>query len=239
MINIQDRRECFFDNYLIDEEKTTAEHRLHKPVRRGVILEMNMPWEGNYTTFFSIIKAEGKWRAYYVTTLSKNEKYICYAESEDGEHWARPSLGIVEFNGSRDNNIIMNLEMLAEYDFTSFDNMSVFYDENPSCAPDEKYKMVAWWCGHAALVALFSADGIHFNKMRLVTDEGEFDSQNRAFWSEAHGKYFTYFRGEHTPSETTDNIVLFCCNECASFLSCLKNDILVNRLDCVDIDNSC
>lgn len=45
MININDRRECFFDNFLIDEQKTTAERRIHKPVRKGVILELDKPWE--------------------------------------------------------------------------------------------------------------------------------------------------------------------------------------------------
>ncbi len=199
MIDIGNRRECFFDGFLIDGEKTTAERRLHKPTRKGVILELNKPWEGKYATFFSTVYAEGKWRMYYVTTLTSKEKYICYAESTDGEHWIRPSLGIVEFAGSKDNNIIMNLDMLREFEFTGFDNMSVFYDENPACPEDEKYKMVAWWQGHASLIALFSADGLHFTKSRFITDDGEFDSQNRAFWSSAHGKYFCYYRGEHEP----------------------------------------
>jgi hypothetical protein len=62
--------------------------------------------------------------------------------------------------------------------------------------------MVAWWQGHASLLALFSSDGKHFGKPRLVTDDGEFDSQNRAFWSKHHNKYFCYYRGEHEPDES-------------------------------------
>lgn len=61
--------------------------------------------------------------------------------------------------------------------------------------------MVAWWLGHASLICLLSADGIHFTKSRFMTDDGEFDSQNRAFWSTAHQKYFCYYRGEHEPEE--------------------------------------
>ena len=201
MLNIGSRRECFFDTYLINEEKTTAETRLHKPIRKKVILELDKPWEGSYNTFFSPIFAEGKWKMYYVTTISAGEKYVSYMESEDGENFIRPELNIVEFNGSKKNNIILNLKMLEEFDFKNFDNFSVFYDENPSCPADEKYKMVAWWLGHASLIALFSEDGIHFTKSRFMTDDGEFDSQNRAFYSTAHGKYFSYFRGEHEPGE--------------------------------------
>ncbi len=34
---------------------------------------------------------------------------VCYAESEDGIHWQRPDLGLVEFKGSRNNNIVPGL----------------------------------------------------------------------------------------------------------------------------------
>ena len=201
MINIGNRRECFFDTFLIDEAKTTAERRLHKPVRREVILTMDAPWEAKYTTMFSAVFAEGKWRMYYTTVVEPKEKYVCYAESDDGIHWVRPNLGMIDFRGSKDNNIILDVEAVKAFDFVGFDNLSVFYDESPDCPADEKYKMTCWWLGHAALIALFSADGIHFTKSRFLTDEGEFDSQNRAFYSEHHGKYFAFFRGEHEPSK--------------------------------------
>ena len=203
MIEIGSRRECFFDNYLIDEEKTTAEKRLHKPIRRRVLHSFNQPFEDNLTTFVTVIWAEGKYRMYYVT--SKN--YICYGESDDAHNWTFPKMGIVSMDGSTDNNIILTMEMLKEqYQFRAFDNMSVFYDENPACPPDERYKMTCMWLGHEALLLLLSADGIHFNKSRLITEEGEFDSQNRMFWSKAHGKYFCYFRGEHEPQPGTDRM---------------------------------
>ena len=203
MIDIQNRRECFFDDYLIDKEKSTVEIRLHKPQRKKVLLELYRTWEPNLCTFFCMIRAEGLWKAYYVCNHPKN-KYVAYMESEDGEYWVRPNLGIVEFNGSKENNILFDVEMLKEFDFTGFDNMSVFYDENPLCPADEKYKMVAWWQGHAALTTLLSADGIHFTKSRFITDDGAFDSQNRAFYSASHKKYFCYYRGEHAPADGTD-----------------------------------
>lgn len=200
MINIGNRRECFWDNYLIDESKTTAEKRLHKPVRRKVLLELDQPWEGNHTTFFNPIYGEGKWHLYYVCNLEHN-KYIAYAQSDDAQNWVRPDLGIVDFMGSRHNNIILDTQMLKEFDFIGFDNMCVFFDENPNCPEDEKYKMVAAWIGHASLVYLTSADGIHFTKCKFITDDGAFDSQNRAFWSAEYQKYFCYYRGEHDPGD--------------------------------------
>ena len=206
MLDIGNRRECFFDTYLINEEQTTAERRLHKPVRQEVLLTMDRPWEARYTTMFSVIFAEGKWRMYYNTVVSPTEKFVCYAESDDALHWERPNLGIIDFRNSKDNNIILDIEAVRQFDFSGFDNLSVFYDENPQCPADEKYKMICWWMGHAALIALFSADGIHFTKSRFMTDDGSFDSQNRAFYSVAHRKYFSYFRGEHEPSDEITSI---------------------------------
>ncbi len=34
-------------------------------------------------------------------------RHVGYAYSEDGVHWIRPDLGLIEFNGSRDNNLII------------------------------------------------------------------------------------------------------------------------------------
>lgn len=37
----------------------------------------------------------------------QNEMFgVCYAESSDGLHWERPDLGLVEFRGSRNNNLV-------------------------------------------------------------------------------------------------------------------------------------
>ena len=33
--------------------------------------------------------------------------YIGYCESTDGVHWEKPELGLVDFNGSQANNIVM------------------------------------------------------------------------------------------------------------------------------------
>jgi len=59
---------------------------------------------------------------------------ICYAESDDGIHWTKPELGLVEFAGSRKNNIV---------DFPDANLWStcalVFEPEDPN--PERRYKM--------------------------------------------------------------------------------------------------
>ncbi len=202
MIDISGRRECFFDDFLIDKEKTTARRRLHKPERREIIFTLDAPWESNLSTMFTVIFAQGLWRMYYVV-FRPGETYFCYAESKDGYNWVRPNLGLIEFEGSTDNNIIFNREAVKKFDFLSLDNLSVFYDDTPDCPKDERYKMTCMWIGHESLLLLMSEDGIHFTKSRFITNEGEFDSQNRMFYSHYHKKYFCYFRGEHKPGEVS------------------------------------
>ena len=94
MIDIGKNRECFFDDYLIDAIRTDAEKRLHKPERRGLLLRFDRPWEGSEVTFITVLYAEGLYRMYYVCNHGR-EKYVCYAESRDGEGWERPSLCMI------------------------------------------------------------------------------------------------------------------------------------------------
>ena len=74
------------------------------------------PWEGNACSLFTIFQDGGRYRMYYRgwhfvtgTTLEfPRRQVICYAESLDGIRWNRPNLGMVEFEGSKENNIILD-----------------------------------------------------------------------------------------------------------------------------------
>ena len=104
-------------------------------------------------------------------------------------------MGIVEFNGSKKNNIIlMGKEIKLPNRKAISHNFSPFIDKNPDCKPSEKYKAVGGGAG--GLYALTSADGIHWALMKdtpVVTD-GAFDSQNIAFWDTSRKCYVEYHR---------------------------------------------
>src|SRR5262245_54245017 len=57
---------------------------------------------------------------------------MCYAESTDGVHWQKPSLGRIEFEGSKQNNIV-SVSGVAGI------SGGVFVD--PSAPPEERYKV--------------------------------------------------------------------------------------------------
>ena len=206
MLRIGSRRECFFDTYLIDEEKTTAEVRIHHPQRKGTVLVHDEPWEGNGSNYHNMFYDNGVWRMYYLAwkMLSENDGIrVAYAESPDGIHWTKPNLGICEYKGSRDNNLILDASM---HPGGQIDNFMVFRDDNPACPPEARYKALAYanlpkedaarW---DTLQYYVSADAIHFTHAGQVTELGAFDSLNVAFWDEQRGKYLCYYRASHAP----------------------------------------
>ena len=202
MINISNRRECFFDSYLINEEKTTAEAVVHRPTRKPEkIIIFDEPWECASVSYFHFVKGKNCYQAYYICRGASGPFHICYAESDDCMTWRKPALGICEYKGSKENNILLMPNFPIE-ELTSFDNIKVMYDENPACPEDEKYKATLAWCGHKTLVYLLSGDGIRWRWGGVVTTEGEFDSHNLAIWDRHGERYLAYFRDEHIPDES-------------------------------------
>lgn len=51
-----------------------------------------------------------------------NPRWSAHAESQDGIHWEKPDLGIIEFDGSRDSNLVW---------MGPGANMAPFRDDNP------------------------------------------------------------------------------------------------------------
>ena len=123
---------------------------------------------------------------------------VAYAESADGIHWERPSLGLYEFAGSTDNNILM--------DSTVCHNLSVFIDGRPGTPDSERYKAIAKGPDkvgdRSTLRGLVSADGIHWNVAQpdpliVAPDDAwpMFDSPNIAFWDDHQQQYQLFARG--------------------------------------------
>ena len=95
----------------------------------------------------------------------------CYMESRDGINWERPNLGLYQWMGDKNNNIIFMAAWL--------DNFYVFKDENPNCPKDKKYKATART--EDGLIYYVSGDGIHFEFGGDITNKGAFDTKNVIF----------------------------------------------------------
>jgi len=197
-IDVGSRRELFVDDYLIDKLDGDAELRLHKPVPQEVVLVTDQPWEGNTCAYYTVFRDGDLLRMYYrgshfdeKTRKRGHPEVACYAESRDGVHWTKPELGLVEFAGSKQNNIVW--DGVGSHDFTPFK------DSRPDCPAEAKYKALGRGRpGHpAGLYAFRSADGLRWSLMREgpVITKGAFDSQNLAFWDGVRGRYVEFHRG--------------------------------------------
>ena len=200
--NIGSQRELFIDSVLVENFTGQAVLRLHHPERREIALVHDAPWEGNGCGYHTVFKDGDIYRMYYKAWHISlggdvtNPVVICYAESKDGIQWIKPDLGLVEFNGSTKNNIILN--KIHNYGCHDF---SPFIDTNSDVAPDQKYKAVGYVVGlkeHYGLYGFVSADGIHWQLVQddfIIKEDGwVFDTQNIVFWSKTEKQYVMYYR---------------------------------------------
>ena len=159
-------------------EKDTA----HNPLfHEDFFSTPSLPWEARYDNAYPNVIYDPKYRKYrcYYTFCSKDEEStstpreerakrdyrpmstritsLGYAESDDGVHWVKPNLGLVDFEGSRDNNMI----------FRYAHGTGIFLDEE-EIDPAKRYKLVTKveYPGSRTYMAVnFSEDGIHWGNM--------------------------------------------------------------------------
>lgn len=126
LINIGSQKQLFVDNYLI-ESMTNTRQVLNpaEKVSQNPIIRPDRPWEGNHSTAGAVIfdPVDQIFKMRYSTsqvTMRREDgkvildgyetpseiSFTCLATSRDAVHWEKPSLGMVEFRGSRDNNIL-------------------------------------------------------------------------------------------------------------------------------------
>lgn len=199
-IELGDHRELFVDNYLIGEMQG-VQLLVHQPVPQEIAVQCDAPWEGNGCGYYTVLhdKRDSVYRMYYhawqiPTGIEPGGPLsIAYFQSADGIKWDRPILGLCEFNGSRDNNIM--LDKMGDGD--GCHDFSPFIDDNPAAAPEARYKATgAGAATNKGVWAYQSPDGIHWQPMTEgpVFSQGAFDSQNISFWSAREQQYVLYYR---------------------------------------------
>ena len=188
--HIGDRLELFVDQHLIASMKGVR-LEMHAPQPREVALTTDKPWEDSDSAYVTVFRDDDRFRMYYRGTGNAGKQEVaCYAESKDGIRWTKPSLGLFEFNGSKENNIVW----MGEPPHVTH-NFTVFKDTRPGVPADQKYKAI----GGLPLFVFASADGLRFRLLseKPVITKGAFDSQNLAFWDPNKKKYAAYFRIGH------------------------------------------
>lgn len=192
-VAIGNRRELFVDGLLIDR-LDRVRLKLHEPRPGGVAVKFNGPADERFCFYTTVLKDGDKYRMYYRGHPGTDwlKSVTCYAESVDGKTWTKPKLGLVEVNGSRDNNAIL----------PTGEAFGPFIDRRPGIPADERFKANMIARSNKGLIGLtgyVSGDGIHWRKVKegLLLRRSlpnHFDSQNVMFWSDEEKCYVLYAR---------------------------------------------
>lgn len=183
-MNIGSRLELFVDDYLIEKTRGVA-LKLHTPQPQEVAVRFDRPWEGPHSAYPSVLRDGELLRLYYRGLQDDGSPEVtCVAESADGRKWLKPKLGLVEWQGSKGNNICW-----GGYGNHCF---APFVDLNPRAKKSERYKAIAG----CPPVALVSPDGLHWKQVGKppLIRQGAFDSLNLAFWDTVQEQYVAYVR---------------------------------------------
>lgn len=167
-------RWLFLDDHDIAEMRNVRRRR-HQGKKSGAVLSPECPWEAQRVYCFGTVlgDADHGYRMWYISRLGPGNSgrcpgladpgdMVCYATSEDGLVWDRPSLGLVPFDGSNQTNIL----------FVNGHCPSVDYD--PSAPAMERYRMaVHGWGEDRGYTLRYSADGLRWQYYRESPMFGE------------------------------------------------------------------
>jgi len=168
---------------------------------RNPLFTADKPWENALNNLYPNIvydREEGCFKLWYKCVLADKEAVaklnppatihdvgwlLLYARSRDGVHWEKPSLGLIGFDGSTQNNAVCR----------DCPNVGVGKDiHDPD--PARRYKMI-YDVGRGKMRVRFSADGLRWSDpLEPKGLEQSGDTHNNAFWDPASKKYILITR---------------------------------------------
>ena len=119
------------------------------------------------------------------------EEAMLYATSVDGINWTKPNLGIVNFNGNSNNNIVSR----------GLSGAGVIKDELEKL-PGRRYK--AFYCSNSGYKMRYSSDGLNWGDEVALPGVGESDCHANMIWSPELKKYVGILR-HYDPIPVTGN----------------------------------
>lgn len=206
VIDVQDQKQLFIDYKFIESAEGVVLTVQPPYQTREKLLTTDAPWEqdahvGSYST---VVQESGKIRLWYdvragIPEPGKNPPFmgLAYAESIDGIHFEKKILGLIERDGSRDNNLVLP----PRPDWLTIGGGTVWRDDNPNAAPDAKYK--SWSKMYSKPGSPIrgphrlwkSPDGLKWtHDERAMTGLRAADTQPSWFWDSRINRYVGYSR---------------------------------------------
>jgi hypothetical protein len=158
---------------------TTPTFRIEQRSTKPMLVS-DRPYEDFQIGCVNVIREGKVWHMWY-SAYDHNYKtdadgYLCYARSADGLKWEKPNLGLVEYGGNKDNNIL-----IAGPPIGGVHGHTVFLD--PSAPAAERFKLVftknvngGWLVAGGT-----SPDGIHWKLIDKLLLARNSDTQTVCF----------------------------------------------------------
>lgn len=218
VIDVGNRKQLLFDDRFTASKvgfRTTMNPatRVEEPV-----IVADRPWEKKrFSGGQNVLQDNGTLKMWYTVQGEDGNWYLCCATSKDGLHWAKPALGIINYQGSAENNIVF-----AGTERTIYGAQATVF-KDPHADPSRRFKLVygstiksasdaaslpevfTWdysdaepHKAHIFISGAYSADGLHWKpvgNLRII--DWYQDSQDVAFWDDTIGKYVLFVRWNH------------------------------------------
>lgn len=198
-IEIGTEAQFVFDQYIIDNywavkyKREAVTRVFHQPRKH----EANplIPGTGGFVCVLKDDKT-GKCQMWYQVSIvdpkseEKTQYGIAYAESTDGIKWERPKLGLYEWQGTKENNIVWT-------GFKGRRASSAFLVDAPE--KDRKgFRHVMLYRDSDGMHLIGSQDGIHWDRksdQRIAHIHS--DTENAIVWDTRRQEYVMYCRAKH------------------------------------------
>ena len=175
------------------------------------VIRSSGPWEANPYLFGTVIfdKQEQIYKAWYQSynfgvPVSVRTPFL-YATSQNGRDWTKPDLGLFDFNGSKQNNIVFQ-----NSGFHDSYSLSVIKEPNETDVA-RRYKMTYWDMsgphvyGDGGMMIAVSPDGIHWSRSSQTPVLHSWELQESisdvidTMYDPVTGKFVTYAKGWANP----------------------------------------
>ncbi len=231
-VDVGTQKQLFIDDRVVDSMQAVS-RVLNRPDKFDLnpIFKAETPWEGNLVGLTSVIydEEERVFKMWYsarkitaqrppgpleevenlfrASHYKEEFNYTCLALSRDGIHWERPELGVVDFEGSKKNNILPVDRTMGW--------LGMMYKDTHETNPERRYKGVGSWIlvdgkleagvsrkGTKGVGVFFSPDGIRptpYAGNPVLPGAGD-NLHTVLGWDERISRYVGYFR----PGGTAD-----------------------------------
>ena len=165
------------DSVIAEKRGVVRRYHAFEKDARNPVLVADRPWEGKVVYVYGSVLpgVDGRGYRMWYHAWAAGEYRNLYATSPDGVRWEKPTLGLVEFEGSKANNILFRR--------TKEDHLPVVLATPEDPHPARRYKLVNYDYGRtkpnnltSGFYGAYSADGIHWTDVPrnpILADPGD------------------------------------------------------------------